>query len=152
MEIPADEIPIGLVGTDEPGLVILYFDHAHRERIKEILEGTVVFIRRDHLKVIQIQPSDFFKVSGFLRILKPDLDAFLVPVPDFFFRDGLAVVITLQLGTSDFLQELYLRKGFYAFTDGVDSKCLGHLDQLSENDLAVISLFQLAHETHIEFD
>ena len=65
---------------------------------------------------------------------------------------GLLIVKALELGAADLLQKADLFLRLHALADRLQAQRRGHLHQLGQNDLPAISLVQLLHEAHVEFD
>ena len=65
---------------------------------------------------------------------------------------GLRIIVSLQLGAADLLQEGGLRLRFHALAYGVDPQRGRHSHHLGQNDLPAVPLIQPPRKAHVEFD
>ena len=150
-ERPQHKITVGLIAAHifRPGA--LYFQDGNGKGIEIAAQGHVAALGKNG-HVVQIDAADGGVVFRFVGVFKADLKAFFVPPEDFLHRDGLAVIIPLQLGAADFLQEFHLFFLFHALADGFHAQAHAHFHQLGQDNAVFFAAAELLHEAHIEFD
>ena len=151
-ENPEHKITVGFIAAHilRPGSV--HLQNGDGNGVEIAAQGFIAVIGK-HGHIVQVDAADGGVVFRLTGVFKADLKrVFFYSFNNFRFRNGLAVIIPLQLRAADLLQEFHLFFLFYALADGFHAQAHAHFHQLGQDDAVLLTASELLHEAHIKFD